>query len=317
MTGYIDSAVIDQSVKGSTINLEGRDLTQDLLDSTLDSTLAPQISGGFYLDEIAQKLIDNLGIPIKATYDSSQTRPFFKQDEFLTVTLGDTGYNYLEKYAKKAQVYLNTDPKGNINITSAVNAPLISTKLLLDTSSNLTNNILHSTTTYDSKNLFSKYKCHAQQHKLPIYIDKLKNASEYDTEINNITGLSQLKGVRTSRIFNFVADTPMNLATANKRAALQANFSRSNYFQYRCKVVGFTYDGITIWRTNIKVHVLDKLAGVNAILLVSEVHYVLSATEGETTELILVYPDAFTLKAERTEQEQQSQKVGDVYNSTQ
>lgn len=326
MTGYIEQVEEQESAEQALVTISGRDLTADLIDTTLDGTLAPQLSGSFHLDELAQKLIDKLNLPIRVTFDSVSSRPFFTQGNYVTPKLGESGYSYLERYAKKSQVYLNTTPDGNLNIASPDSATLIPNKLILvkeqdqpqnnnpDVNSQV--NILQGKLTFKQQSLFNKYRCHAQQHKLPVYIGVLKNTQQFNEQVNQVLGVATLDKVRPSRIYNFVSDVSMDKQTATKRAELQANYCNSNYFQYEAIVRGFTYDGQNLWKPNLKVHV-QHTNRINGILLISEVEYNLQTDGGQKTRLICVYQDSFSLQAKRTAQQQKSQQVGNVYDSTQ
>lgn len=316
MAGYIETIEETLAFDEHEVLITGRDLTVDLLHSTVDNETAPQIKGGFYLDQIAQQLINKLNMPIRAVYDSETARPFFDQNSYITPNLGETGYHYLERYAKKGQVYLNTTSDGNLNIASANGAQTINNKLILSKNEGSKTNILEGKLTYRSDALFNQYRCHAQSNTLPLYLDRLKNIDEFKSQVTNVLGVAKLDGVRASRIYNFIADTSMDKQTATKRAALQANYSRSNYFQYQAKVGGFTYDGTNLWDTNIKVHVTHTNR-LNAVLLISEVVYTLDTSGAEKCLLTLVFEDAFSAQAERTSNQKQGQQIGNIYNATQ
>lgn len=314
MTGYIEKIQIVESSRKIKMRISGRDKLCDLVDSTVDASIVQPFTGNIFFDDLCREVLGKLKLPA-SVISSVFPRPFFGQGDYVTPETGTGFYEYLEKYANKLQLFLNSDANGNLLIRTAKDAETIPNLLLME-NGGANNNIISSMTTYDAPKLFNQYRCHTQQQKIPLFIDELLNVVDFQNQVTDVLGTASNSAVRTSRIYNFIASTAMDTKTATARAVWESNYANSEYFSYQCVVAGYTYDGINVWRPNLKVHVIDYHAGVDAVLLISQVTYKMSI-EGLYCQMTLVLPDSFTLKAERDAQSKISQSVGKIFDNTQ
>lgn len=314
LTGYVEKLSTHQDTQTRHIRIQGRDLLADLIDSTIDGSVIQPFTGSIYFDDLCRQVITKLGLSVETILDASD-RPVFSKDDFITPDTGMSFYSYLDKYAAKVQLYLNSDELGNLLIRRSDNANTVNNFLSLQIN-NSQNNILSSESHYDTTTLFNQYRCHSQQQQLNAFTSLIKTPKDYEDQITAVIGVATNPNIRRSRIYNFIANASMNRQTAQNRAIWSSNYHNSRYMCYRCKIEGYTYNGNDLWKPNLRVPIIDEIASINATLLTAAVTFNFSVDE-ISTELHFVLPDSFSLQAERNDQSKSSQKVGDIYDATQ
>jgi prophage tail gpP-like protein len=314
LTGYVDEIVVTQNYNAREISATGSDKLSDLLDSTVDSSIIQPFSGNVYFDDVCRTVLSKLKIKANVIVESSK-RTLFVKNDYVAPQTGEGFFEYLDKYAKKSQVYLGSSPSGDLVLRDAQNAKTINTSLIYK-KGDASSNILISTARFNTRVLFNKYRCHAQQQKLPVFVESIETPGDFDYLINSVLGESENASIRQSRVYNFISDASVDRNTAKQWAIWQSNVANAKYFNYPCTVAGFTYDGVNLWSTNSKVHVIDEFAGIDAVLLIASVQFKLDS-EGAHTKLVLVLPDSFTVQAERDKAKQKVQNVGRVFDTSQ
>ncbi len=125
--GYIDKIDIGYSVNDHTISISGRDKTQDIIDSTLDSIT--ELNTPVTSTNVIKNVLNYLGInDIKVINQLTNDRPFTKS-EVISGSIAQGCFDFLDQYCRKREAILTTDGAGNIIITSGtgieINATLI------------------------------------------------------------------------------------------------------------------------------------------------------------------------------------------------
>ncbi len=304
INGFIEKTSIRIDSQTHMITFEGRDITADVIDSTLSGD--NEFTGNIDLPELCRRILKklNLSKSIKVVADTQTPK--------LTVasaSTGQTAFKFLSKYANQQQVILNTDGSGNIVITRPT-AETIGTNLRMIQGDN-SNNILSATSKFDDTKRFNIYFMSSQANPSFIF-DKAGNIEAKD--VVKKFGKSLDNDIRDSRQFFVVADNPNDNETIAKRTEWEANFRRSQSFSYTCVVQGFSYEEGSIWTPNLKVPIDDDISDVHGVFFLDSVQYSLSVQGGSKTKLKFVTEDAYQLQAEKQKRTAQTSSSAGKYD---
>lgn len=306
ITGFVEVLDINYSSTNHTINLQGRDKTCDIYDSQLDGDVefVPPIS----LEQVIKQTLSKIGInDIGIVNEAGNIAPF-EQSEIVSSRIGQGAFSFIETYARKRQVFVTTDGKGNIMLArgSSITIPTGLYNQIGDPNRN--NNILDSSVKYDHSQRFNVYRCKSQGNPITFNFSGDIEAPE----VTDRSGVAVDTAIRSTRVLNFNAENSSDNSEVAKRADWEANIRRSRSFTYTVKVQGDTYDkeGQNPWQINRLVQVIDDFASVNAVLLIKQVGFSLSIDGGTVTTLELVTPDGYRPEPGRTKQQKKSDAFG-------
>ena len=292
--GYIEKLSIKQK-DSQVMKISGRSITADIIDTTINKDIITRFSNNITLKQMCEKVLKNISLDIKVVESISTGR--FSKDDFISPQLGQSLFDFLNQYAKKKQVFIQTKGDGSIELLRSNTAIDIKAELLLKSIGNK-NNILESDTSYDVSRLYNKYVCHGQT---------FLTFAESDT---NTKGEAIDSSIRKSRISNFISDTNLNNSEAINRAKWQSNFNKSQFMIYTCKVPHLTYDNKNPWDTNQLVNVTDTYADIDSKLLISEVKFTEDSDSGTVSELTMVMKDSFNLISAEEQRKQLEKQIG-------
>jgi prophage tail gpP-like protein len=286
LDGYIERIRINHNHTEHDIEISGRDKTCDVVDSSISGNL--RFSATTSLIEISKKVLQSLNInniDVFSTVDIES----FGNGEVISSEIGESAFDFLEKYARKRQVLLTNDGSGNLLYTRT-STDIISTKLIYG---DTTSNILSASAEFDNSKRFNKYIVHSQINNSAINDSSNYISSDKSTDI---TASSTDSDIRTSRIFNFHGETCINSNDVKKRSIWEANIRRAKAFKYNCTLQGFVAQvDKKAWRPNMLVTVIDTDCNIDSQLLVNSVSFKYSLDGGSITELELVSKDSFDI----------------------
>jgi prophage tail gpP-like protein len=271
ITGYIEQINKSYSASSHQILISGRDIGGDIIDS---SVVQKSYNQKFFDKFVNLVLIDN-GFNIKVinqvgilTIDSSiKTEP------------NESVFSFLDRYAKKVQVLLNIDEKGNLNIIRE-DDNIVRNMLINNYSSDT--NILSANldlTTQDRFNLIEVY-------------------SQGDNKAHTKASISQ-KGkafdsaIRKTRRKIISIDETSESKSLTALAEWDVNLRRAKGSRYTCKTLGFYSSNKTLWKPNTLVDIIDLMAEVQGTFLIQGVEFSQSFEEGSFTNLTIVERGAF------------------------
>lgn len=289
MTGYADPLDVQYSASGHSITASGRDLAQDLVDSSVKGDKS--FSGGT-LSNLIEKVLLNLGLNLKVISNVTGLAAF---DTIAAATTSQKAYEFLEGYARKRQVILNTDADSNIIIVRGSTTP---SGIVLNHVKNditLRNNILSANIGFDNTNRYNTYQARSNSNPGAGGIFAISDSPK---EIVNVKNSAIDSKVRSTRYLEFEAEESMKAEDLGKRAQWEANIRRANSFYYSCTVQGHRTDSGEIWEPNTLVVVNDEYMGLQTNLLISDVTFSYDLSNGSTTRLDMTLPDAFSIQAE-------------------
>ena len=221
-----------------------------------------------------------------------------------------------QKYARKRSVLITTNFDGNIVITNAENPPAYQTALVFDGTQDAL--ILTGSAEYDNSKRFNKYFCKSQKNdaattpndfginpETPPQItqddEDPNDTPEEETQDQSGTDISASavdSDIRTTRIYNFIAEQSSDNAAVENRAEWEMVYRRAHAFKQNYVIQGFyaSQDKL-LWQPGKIVKVVDSFTMVNDYLLITEVTFDYNLSDGSKTNLTLLPPDAFLLKA--------------------
>jgi len=114
-TGFIERIGPSYDEKTDDISVSGRDLTQDVIDSSLDVTKNYQSDISFV--NLIKSVLSDSGIPNIDVFNSVSNLRDLQEGDISASEVGETIFAFLESIARKLQVFLITDGLGNIIIS--------------------------------------------------------------------------------------------------------------------------------------------------------------------------------------------------------
>jgi len=311
ITGFIDAVEIEYSSQSHSISIRGRDKTADIVDSTLGDNV--ELSTGITLQQTIREILSRAKIPGIEVFNQVRSLNSLTIAEQMSAEPGTTVFDFIEKYARKFQVLVTTDGRGNVVLTRA------EVQFLRFTLNNTftdpeRNNIKSASIKRDDSNRFRNYFVHSQGNTASsskfdspgLARDQATNPTPsgsvedfVQADLNEIVQARQVgidDAMRSSRTLHVVTETSSTTDQCRDRAQWQADINRARAFTYKAVVQGFV-DPLTkqVWNVNELVQVNDVFAGLQQPLLITAVKYSLSVDQGSETELTLVNPDAYKL----------------------
>lgn len=308
LTGFIEQMTVTYNASDHQTRLSGRSKTADLIDSHVDGTieLNPSAGDGFTLTQLAKQIIDNIGLDIIVDDTLVLDLKPFKGDSPASGEVAEKGFDIIERYARKRQVFLTTDGDGNLVFVRGdqgrQGAVLIHVTPPKDTSNN---NILDGEINIDDSERFNKYIFHSQGN--PTFFAK----SDIPKDNENLVGRRSDcddPDIRPSRVLQLQAENSTDIEELEERARWEADIRKSRSLVYTYRVVGHS-GGVGIYKPNRIIRVIDDFAFENDTeLLIKDVTFEVSNDGGNTTSLNLVRKNAFTLIVEEPQKEEQASK---------
>ena len=114
LTGVVEVLDGSYSATSHELNLAGRDLTSDLVDSTLDviNQIVPPITVSEIAEIVIRSINSKIGVRVKTV-----TSPFNVAEDAIVPERGQNAYEFLQNIALKRQVLLSSDADGNLVLT--------------------------------------------------------------------------------------------------------------------------------------------------------------------------------------------------------
>ena len=305
VTGFVESINGEHSADSRTINIQGSSKTSDVVDTTMPQiNFATPISFNALISlilleaRIFNQLVEN---EVSGLED-------FKESEIIQVKQSQSVFSVLEQYARKRQVFLRTDENGNIIITrnSGIDGGLQLTSLIKGDD----NNVKSARVTIDHKDRFNRYIAVSQKNPTSFNISGEDPGS---SDASNQRGEVTDSDIRTGRTLIFTAENSSDNDGLAERATWEANVRRARSLIYTAIVTVHSESTNQPWQVNQLIRVVDQFEGINALMLVDEITFKFSVTDGETTTLRCVAPDAYTLQASEPQKQKSTDLLAGVF----
>lgn len=300
LTGYIEVINVSYSSNTHSINIEGRSLTADIIDSTIDAIeIVPPIS----LQKAIETVVAHIGSNIKVISNVTNLDNFNSAEDVLSPEVGDNAFSFIEKLARKRQVLLTSDKNGNLVITrSGSTRSPITLKSLISYDGN---NILGASVSYDNSNRFYRY----------IVKSQLNLVAANFSGISDMSSVSEQKSkphidsdIRSSRQFVTQAENSSSDKQSSDRAIWEANIRKARSLVYSCTTPIKSVDG-ALWEPNQITHVIDDFSNIDSELLLNSVTYE-DSNDNSQVNLAYVNKNAYKLELEK---QPKSDKLGEGF----
>lgn len=288
MTGYIEELSIDAGVNSHELSFGGRDITSDIIDSSMPTFSELSFKN---FQDLIQMVLVTAKIDVKVINSlTKQDLDTLNFDAFggdgKAPDLNMTIFDFFDHFAKQKQVLLLTNENGDLVITreeSKVSPGALTCK------TNNNNNIISANVNINTYERFSKVNISAQDSNA---VNKnLINQDAFATD-------SQIRKSKQQRIFYPNKTTDPN--------ALQ-NMSQWHVNIYKAK--GTSYSTVTqgyyaqpvselLWEINTLVDVEDDLTNVKGQYLIEGFSFTKDADSGSITRLNIVNKGSYSVKKE-------------------
>lgn len=274
--GFIEQTKGDITAESATVSYSGRDILGDLV----DSSVPPEVSltkGGISLPELCTKVIRGLGISAKVINQAGTISPFSEKD-MKAVGFGGQAGAFLQSFARKRGLFLNTDGQGNLVIFSPPEDITYEEKLTQDS-------MLERDFSYSDVDRFNKIEVGSEDNFAQ------KEVVDPDSAIDRRSMFLDAE-VRETRYLQIQAEESMSDAELERKAQEEVNIRRARAFTFQCKVPSHKYE------KGKKIRVEDDLSGVFGVFLIRAVSYT-QGLEGKTSRLTLCFPETYTAVGKR------------------
>lgn len=296
INGYIDRVDVEASNTSRTIEIQGRDRTSDLIDSSA-STLPKTEFKNVTLYDVAQTYASLFGILVSVSPGVDIGKPFEK----LTVKQGSSVYEELERAAKLRNLLILSDGLGNLVITNRAGTAtaLPSTKNLVpsfDFAAAVKTLVISPVALVQGENILSAQATYDDSDRFQNYVVKgQRQGSDFVTgaSATQVTGVAFDADVLRFRSKTIISEGPLDFSGAQKRAAWESSIRAAKSIELAIEVQGWSRSDGKLWDINEIVNVDAKFVGINSSMLITSVEFAKDTSGGTKTNLKLTRPDAF------------------------
>jgi prophage tail gpP-like protein len=281
MRGYIDTIVTSGDVNSHTVTFTGRDVTCDIVDSSVPAEAKQENSGT--LRDFCKRVVDGLGLRI-SVIDTTGELETLEVGEDESGSIGENAFEFLNILCRKRHAYLTTDTDGNLVVykpaTRTIDGQLVLRR-------NYLNNNIVSFNFIDSsgRNLFYHYVAKGQDSLLTPGADEDRTADVFD------------ETVRRSRFREVPVEDDMNDEQINARIKEEVNMRRSLSESYTCNVAwsdtnkSFIND---LWQVGSLVYAVNEVVGFEGVFLIKSTVGRFDIMGGSSIAVTLVTSDGYT-----------------------
>ncbi len=299
--GYVDEINSAFSKDTHDINVSGRDVIQDLIDSTLPIKAFNSTN----LKNLCLEVIDALGVDIQVI-DQTTGLSDFDFGETYDAETGQPCMEFLASFARKRNVFLNSN--GNNGLVMFQPQGIRATTPLLNLKeSDPRNNIKSRVVKISHQGRFNKYAPKSQ------YNFAVTPTEDYGSSGVNQTGIAIDDEIRDTRYFEFQTEEFMSDEECQNRANEEANIRRAYGTSYTAVVAEVSQTDGSLWDYGLIVSINDEPAGISGGFIIREVQYSKSKDGGSETTLVCSLPDAYKVTAVPNAVDSKKAKIGDKY----
>ena len=299
MNGFIDRLDVSVSNEDRKLEVNGRDVTADLVDCSAGVNTQTQFINSD-LQTIADSYATLFGLNLAVEGDIGGPFPKVSSEQ------NETVFSFLNRLAKQRGVYLTTGLDGRLILANRASAtaslPSISNpvasfdfvgalKGLLTAGNDVvqSQNILRASATYDETDRFQNYVVKGQS----------KGSDTFSgLAANQVAAAAIDSGVSRFRPKVIIADNQITVAEAQQRAGWESITRAAQAVQIQIEVNGFKDGNDEIWDTNTLLNLEAGFIGVepSTQLLITGVEFTKRRQSGTITRLTLTRPDAYQAK---------------------
>jgi len=286
LDGFID--IIDISYEGEShsIDILGRGKTADLLDSTIDEEI--ELSAEISLADAIRAVISHLKLNIEVDDLVGDLEIFNVAEDKIGASTGEGAFEFIETLARKRQVMLNENGKGNIEIVRA--STIMYQQKLQNIVKSDSNNIKRGGASFDLTGIYNLYVARSQQNTVAL---NFSGSSDLSQSVDQ-SGRSTDGDVREGRQFIFLAEKASSNEQLQARTDWESNIRRARSRLYNVTIVGHQTSFNEQWTLNKLISVNDEFTGIQEEMLVNQIVFIEGVSDGEIVELGLIDKNAYT-----------------------
>jgi prophage tail gpP-like protein len=297
ITGHVHRVWGDHDMQSHVIQAQIRDKTQDLIDSTIGPKL--DIDPPCSLKDVCDKTLKAMGLSGIKVIDKVGAKPF-KQGEKVSGAIDDKGFAFLQDWAAKRQVVLNTDGNGNLVIAQNKGEQLAGAYIHFGLPDDPRNNCTKSSFGIDDFNRHNAQAVSGQ--KSPNDREHWEKQAKGEPtaqakEMSNRYGVAHDESVRPERRRHSRGGKGQQGKSPKESAKWKANTMRAKSNEYVATVAGFTTQGGQLWWPGKLVPCYDYWWDVDAELFLKGVSLTKDFNGGAVTQLKFTLEDAFRPQA--------------------
>jgi prophage tail gpP-like protein len=269
--GYIDRRSMALAGQQRTLSFAGRDRAAVLVDcsAVLDAYTFRKAT----VLDVARKVCAPFGIEVSLQDGLALPTAPAKT----VINPGDSAWQALERVAQSAGVLVVSDGRGGIVITRSGTGR--ATALIEG------QNVLGASVDYDGTARYARY----------VVVTQVGGTDSASGNATRIEAEATDEAVRrTDRVLLIQPEAGITAESARRRGDWEARIRAAQAETVSVVVQGWQQPDGELWPINALVEARIPAIGVNGQMLISQVEHTLSDGAGETTQLRLVRPDAFT-----------------------
>jgi prophage tail gpP-like protein len=270
ITGYIDVVEQGYSAHSHRLTVSGRDKTGDLVDCSAAHQLGEWRN--CTLDQIARALTSAYGITVSTNGDIGNAFPSW------AIEPGETVFECLERAARQRGLLLTSDGAGGL-VIGQPGATKVGTALRSG------DNLLTAHLRNDNAGRYSTYTVLGQ---------RAGNDQVHGAAAAQIRAQASDAGVLRHRPLLIIDEDQGDIAGFKRRAQWEASVRAARALSYTAQVQGW-HHASGLWQPNTLVQVHDEVLRLGRELLVRDVDYVLDDQSGQSTQLVLVPAEAYSI----------------------
>jgi prophage tail gpP-like protein len=292
LTGYVERLTVDYGVDDHVIEVSGRGVLADLIDSTVKTT--KEFTGGVLLESIATAVLSDLGIA-SSVINNAGTIDVYAEEDIISADVGQSAFDFLELYARKRQVLLNEDAAGNLVLSRGTTdrSPVNIVNLKNNTGAN---NVKAARLDLNYSNRYNQYVVRSQLN--PVF----QAIGVTPDLVADQSGTSTDTSIRSTRYIEINAEESSSSTDAVSTAVWEANIRRARSLNYSATLQGHSFNGNLLY-PNMLITVRDNFCDIEADLLIRSVTYNYNLDEGSTATVDCAPKDAYTLEAEQNQRD--------------
>ena len=293
LTGHVHEVNGTLDEKHHSIQVTMHDKTKDFVDSTIGPGIAfkPPIQ----LKQVLRKTLDKMGLTGIQVIDKINPEPY-GHAEVPVGAVDQTGHHFGDMWARKRNVVMNTDGKGNLNIDR--NTKRMGSGWLFSTHEDSSlNNVKKSQYKNSDQNRHNTTAAAAQKSHNDMKHWEGRPKGDPPAQADKLQknwGKANDTGVRPERRRHYRAGKGLEGSSPKKAAKWRSNLAKARGFQYTATVQGFEMSPGQLWWPGFVIPVLDAHWNLSDTLLIVDVRFHKDWQKGATTEVVCTFSDAYS-----------------------
>lgn len=274
LTGYVDATPVRYSGRETTLAVNGRSKTADLVDC--GAINAPGQWRNLKLERIAQDLAAEYGIAVLTEVDTGAAIADHQ------IQVGETAFESIDRMLRLRYLLATDDAQGRLVFIEAG-------RDRATTALEFGRNILSADAALDFKDRYSEYRCKGQ---------RAGDDEEFGADVAEESASLTDDGITRKRVLVMKQSGQADEGNCRDRVEAERAHRKAKSLAATYVVAGWRQESGALWARNQVVRVKDPVIGFNAELLIAEVEYRLD--DGGMLATLKVGPvDGYVAKASR------------------